>query len=495
MQRIFGILYLDDKRTDIDKKGNHLKKFKSFVNYDEFTVKTKKTEMHRTYCIINTNDKSINEYISQNNINDLLFTKMALCNWTMRLQNINQELLKKYIIDKTSLYRETYDNVEILSVDPDNCIDIDDAISVKINNNIEIGIHIADPSSYINVDSEIGREFFNRCESIYFDKTYHMIPEILGLTNISLLKNKISRAFSLIINFDCIDINDIKSCILEKKYTYKFIKTNINVSQNLSYNEFEQQLNINNNYKLIYNIGKQILCGLNIDLDDYDSHKMIESYMLLCNNLAANHTSIKRINTIKKNKTEIKHKLYKNCLQNAAKYDYSDEIHEGLGLKYTHFTSPMRRYVDFINHIIIYNNIYEKSQINPHIDLDHINNMHAYYKKIYNLRNIYNLLGDNDNINIHAQIIFIEDNILRVIICDNKLFNSMILNINIFNNKIIKNNLINIQEKTENNIIFTYKEKIIKFELFQYININIFRTPLEIIPYKFIIDELYDLFY
>ena len=31
MNRLFGILYLDDKRTDIDKKGNKIKKFKSII--------------------------------------------------------------------------------------------------------------------------------------------------------------------------------------------------------------------------------------------------------------------------------------------------------------------------------------------------------------------------------------------------------------------------------------------------------------------------------
>ena len=38
MQRLFGILYLDDKRTDIDKKGNHLKKYKSFFNSTDLLI-------------------------------------------------------------------------------------------------------------------------------------------------------------------------------------------------------------------------------------------------------------------------------------------------------------------------------------------------------------------------------------------------------------------------------------------------------------------------
>ena len=174
MQRLFGILYLDDKRTDIDKKGNHLKKFKSFYNSTELIIKTKKTDMHRTYCIINypltsqkNNDMSINNYIKQDYLDNELFKLMGTCNWTMRLQNLKEEQTKSYLIDNTNNTRIDYNTSDIISIDPDNCIDIDDAISYYDNNTnyIELGIHIADPSSYINLDTELGRELINRCES------------------------------------------------------------------------------------------------------------------------------------------------------------------------------------------------------------------------------------------------------------------------------------------------------------------------------------------
>ena len=492
MLRLFGILYLDDKKINIDKKGNYNKKFKSLYDSNELIIKTKKKEMHRTYCIINYNDMSVNNYIKQDYIDNELFKLMSTCNWTLRIQNLKEEELKLYLIDKTNKTRIDYNISEIISIDPDNCVDIDDAISYYHSKNqyLEVGIHIADPTSYINLDSELGYELNNRCESIYLDKTYHMIPEILGIKHISLIENKLSRTFSLIIKFECNDINDIELCIKEKKFTYEFIKTNIIVSKNLSYNNFEKDMCCNDYYKNLYKIGKQILNGLNINTDTYDSHKMIEGYMLLCNHIASYHTPIKRINNIKKNININNNIFNKICLQGAAIYSLDNKIHEGLGLSYTHFTSPMRRYIDFLNHIIIYNNFNNSNNINiTQKNLDHINMIHSYYRKIYNLYFIHNLLGNNDNINKKVQIIYIEDNNLRILI------DEQIINITIFNKKFFDNNIINIKEQNENNIIFMYKEKEIKFQLFEYINIQILRKKLEINPFKIIIEDIDDILF
>jgi hypothetical protein len=510
MLRLFGILYLDDKRTNIDSKGNLFKKFKSFYNpSEELLIKTKKQEMHRTFCIINTNDNSINEYINCDKFNDFIYEKMGTTNWSMKINNLINKNNKINKINKINDYltditpnRINYD-ANIISIDPDGCIDIDDAISYKlIDDKIEIGIHIADPSSYIDLKSELGKELINRCESIYLNKTNHMIPESLGIEYISLKKNKVCRAYSLIINFNTNNINNISECIQNKQYEYKFIKTNIIISENLSYDNFEKQLN-NIYYKNLYDIGIQIFNGLNISVDkfDYDSHKMIEGYMLLCNHFASNHTSIKRINTIKKNNNQLNnsnnnkqlYNHYQNCLQNTATYSFEDKIHEGIGLKYTHFTSPMRRYIDFLNHIIIYNNfnnqnnddIYDVININQ---INQINKIHSYYKKIYNLRNIDNLLGNNQFITKDGIIVFIENNNLRILI------DKILINIRIFDNKLIENKIIEILEQNETYIIFRYRNKEIKFELFQDINIKIYRNKLEINQFKFIINDIIEMF-
>ena len=89
----------------------------------------------------------------------------------------------------------------------------------------------------------------------------------------------------------------------------------------------------------------------------------------------------------------------------------------------------------------------------------------------------------------NGKIIFIEENMLRVLV-DNK----NIINITIFNNRILDNKIITLKEKTEKNIIFIYKEKEIKFELFQNINIKIYKIKLEINPFRIIINDILDFY-
>lgn len=510
MNRLFGILYLDDKRTDIDKKGNKIKKFKSIIpiksritcnsrfysldasldssqpykNDNEFLIKTKKSEMHRTYCIINLNDSSVNEYILNDNLNEELFQKMATCNWSLK---INTFYSKNFILPEINFNKITYD-ADIISIDPENCVDIDDAISVIINDKIELGIHIADPTSIIDLKSDLGKELSNRIESIYLDKTNHMIPENLG-KYISLKKGELKNAYSLIIKFNTNDITQIEKLIKTKSYEYKFIKTNIIVKENMSYDNFEKNLN-KKYYKDIYDIGYNICKALQLGISEYDSHKMIEAYMILCNHLASNHTFISRIN--KKKTSNIENifkdnkinKIYNNCLQESAKYilNDSEQIHEGIGLEYTHFTSPMRRYVDFLNHYIIYNNL-KYEDIKEFIDLEKINLVHKYYKKIYNIRNINNILDLHDYIKTQGTIIYIEFNKIKILI------NDLLITVNIFNKKLLEHKIVNIINQNDFEIEFEYKDKKINYKLGQIINIEIYKNKLEIIPFRFIIDS------
>ena len=47
-------------------------------------------------------------------------------------------------------------NLECYSVDPEGCTDADDAFSIYyINEKIYLAIHIADPTEYINIKSEL----------------------------------------------------------------------------------------------------------------------------------------------------------------------------------------------------------------------------------------------------------------------------------------------------------------------------------------------------
>ena len=58
---------------------------------------------------------------------------------------------------RKELNKFLYD-ANIISIDTIGCVDIDDAISLIQKEYIELGIHIADPTSFIELNSDLGKE-------------------------------------------------------------------------------------------------------------------------------------------------------------------------------------------------------------------------------------------------------------------------------------------------------------------------------------------------
>lgn len=89
----------------------------------------------------------------------------------------------------------------ICSIDPPGCQDIDDALHAKIlpNGNIEVGVHIADVSSFVKADTAMDSEAASRGTTVYMvDKRIDMLPHLLG-TNLCSLMPYVERfAFSTI---------------------------------------------------------------------------------------------------------------------------------------------------------------------------------------------------------------------------------------------------------------------------------------------------------
>jgi len=98
-------------------------------------------------------------------------------------------------------FRETL----TFTIDPRDAKDFDDALSFRKleNGNYEIGIHIADVSHYIQPDSILEEEAYERATSVYLvDRVVPMLPEILSNNACSLRPNEDKYTFSAVFELD-----------------------------------------------------------------------------------------------------------------------------------------------------------------------------------------------------------------------------------------------------------------------------------------------------
>ena len=118
-----------------------------------------------------------------------------------------KEVLKeaeKIKIEYNKKERENYKEELTFTIDPVDAKDFDDAISFKkTKNEIEVGIHIADVSHFVEKDSVIDKEAIKRATSVYLsDRVVPMLPEKLSNDVCSLNPKEDKLVFSVYFSFD-----------------------------------------------------------------------------------------------------------------------------------------------------------------------------------------------------------------------------------------------------------------------------------------------------
>lgn len=101
--------------------------------------------------------------------------------------------------------RRDFRDVLTFTIDPITAKDFDDAISFKIleNDHLEIGIHIADVSHYVQPNTLLDQEAYDRATSVYLvDRVVPMLPEVLSNGLCSLRPNEEKYTFSAVFNID-----------------------------------------------------------------------------------------------------------------------------------------------------------------------------------------------------------------------------------------------------------------------------------------------------
>lgn len=206
--------------------------------------------------------------------------------------------------------RKDFRNKTTFTIDPYNAKDFDDALSVDYlkDGNIEVGVHIADVSHYVDSNNILDKEAYERATSVYLvDRVVPMLPEVLSNDVCSLNPKTDKLTFSAVFIFN----KDFK---LLKKW---FGKTIINSNHRFTYEDVQEIIdsssgNYNKEILLLNSIAKHYRdkrfkngslafdrkeAKFKLDengkpLDIYfseqnDSHKLVEEFMLLANRTVA----------------------------------------------------------------------------------------------------------------------------------------------------------------------------------------------------------------
>jgi len=351
------------------------------------------------------------------------------------LQEVNglfnefKSVKSKKVLDRADLRKDI-----IVTIDPPDAKDFDDALSLKFleNGNYMLGVHIADVSHYVKANSETDKEAYKRGTSVYLvDRVVPMLPEILSNEICSLVPGKERLTFSVFMEISRLGTlknYEIKESVIKskKRFSYDEVLELIECFKAGNEPKDEIEMLIKNLYKLSTLFRKKRFekggvdfetVEVKFELDDdknpvraiirenTEATSLVEECMLMANKTVAEHISViskqlklkislpflyrvhetpdvekmkstfrflkmltkekiphnldsKTINSflkIFKDKPEkpIVHQMIVRSMPKAV-YTSDNIGHYGLGFaKYTHFTSPIRRYPDLVVHRLI----------------------------------------------------------------------------------------------------------------------------------------------
>ena len=222
-------------------------------------------------------------------------------------ENLKTSIDYKKEISKRKDFREHI----TFTIDPVTARDYDDALSIKKlkNGNYNVGIHIADVSTYVKEGSELDIEAYKRNTSVYLiDRVIPMLPEVLCNNLCSLLPHKDRLSMSVDVeidkDFEIKNVNIGESVIhSDHRFTYEEAQESLDNERGLYHNELTFLLNVARNLKeqrirsgaIDFNIEN---VDFSVDEDDnlsiipttcQDSHLLVEEFMLLANRLVSEY--------------------------------------------------------------------------------------------------------------------------------------------------------------------------------------------------------------
>jgi len=356
-------------------------------------------------------------------------------------KNVEEEAekLPESLDEKDYLGRDDFRTRNAITIDPTTARDFDDAVDVEIlkDGSFQLGVHIADVSHVVRQDSAMDTEARIRGTSVYFpDRVIPMLPEKVS-NGICSLNPRVDRlAMSVIMHIsrdgEVRDYSVHNSVIHSKeRMTYEDVQLMIDGDPAMTarYRHILPEIQKINTLAIILQKKRMERGAIDFDLPEpvltYDemggvlgiaksirhfSHRIIEEFMILANEVVARHMEIREIPSIyrvhedpdpgkvadfaelvagfglrfhPKRATPAEFQKFISSIAGRpeermlsylmlrsfkqAIYSADNIGHFGLASDaYTHFTSPIRRYPDLVVHRILKSTIARrKSSIQP----------------------------------------------------------------------------------------------------------------------------------
>jgi ribonuclease R len=125
--------------------------------------------------------------------------------------------------------RGDFTTVTVITIDPEDARDFDDAISLELldNGHWRLGVHVADVAHFVPAKTALDREALDRATSVYLpDQVIPMLPEIISNNLASLQPDRVRYTLSAVIDFapdgvrTGVEVHEgaIRSC---RRFTYE----------------------------------------------------------------------------------------------------------------------------------------------------------------------------------------------------------------------------------------------------------------------------------
>jgi ribonuclease R len=297
-------------------------------------------------------------------------------------------------------------DVSTFSIDPEGCLDADDAITILPDEH-RVLIHIVDIASLLT-DSGTECVAAGQAFTLYLpNKDTHLLPESFATGLWSLKPGVPRKVITVDVRFEE-ETTKVKSydiyqdtIISTAAYTYEEAEEFIRTASNPEFAYIQRLMSLFPSKRPLCIPQLQMtvdpktgqLTSFKTTTNTDIAHKFIEQMMILANTIVSQHLSThpqtqevyaripQRFHSTSRSLVEVNTPIpLSPTVQSflaikqfaAANYSAQDQGHFGLGLSsYTHFTSPLRRYFDVLIHRLLAGSIYDAKGLD--LLLDHIN--------------------------------------------------------------------------------------------------------------------------